>query len=103
MCTIGEPYVYNPPNTPYMILPLIKEQIAEIQRTMYAMEKLVNQILEQDVNSQTCSDLSDAASLLEIYENSLRQKRQLLDLKLRKHYLNQYLELHRNRRLHSNT
>ena len=70
---------------------------------MYATEKHVDQILEHDVNSQTYSDLSDAASLLEAYENSLRQKRQLLEIKLRKHYLNQYIELHGMRRLHIKT
>ena len=86
-----------------LVLSLIKKQIAETQRTMYATEKLVNQILEQEVNSQTYSDLSDAVSLLEIYENRLRQTRQLLNIKLRKHYLNQYLELRRDRFSQDNT
>lgn len=74
---------------------MIKKQIAEIQRIMSTTDNLVNQILGQGVNSQTYSEISDASSLLEIYETSLRQKRQLMNLKLRKYYIDQYLELHK--------
>jgi len=62
---------------------------------MYIADDLVKQVLENEVNSQTYSELSDIVSLLEIYETSLREKRQLMNLKLRKYYINQYLELHK--------
>ena len=78
-----------------MIMSLIKKQIAEIHGVMSSAENLVNQILANEVNSQTYSELSDAVSLLEIFETRLREKRQLMNLKLRKYYLNQYLELHK--------
>ena len=78
-----------------MIMPLIKKQIAEIHGVMSSAENLVNQILANEVNSQTYSELSDAVSLLDIFETRLREKRQLMNLKLRKYYLNQYLELHK--------
>jgi len=76
---------------------LIKKQIADIQDTMSTTENLVNQLLKNEIDSQTYSELSDAMSLLEIYETSLRKKRQLMDLMLRKYYMDQYLELHRNK------
>jgi hypothetical protein len=78
-----------------MIMPLIKKQIAEIHGIMSSAENLVTQILANEVNSQTYSELSDTVSLLEIFETRLREKRQLMNLKLRKYYLNQYLELHK--------
>lgn len=78
-----------------MIMSLIKKQMAEIQSTMSTAENLVNQIFSNEVNSQTYSELSDIVSLLEIFETSLREKRQLMNLKLRKYYMNQYLELHK--------
>lgn len=62
---------------------------------MSTAENLVNQIFSNEVNSQTYSELSDIVSLLEIFETSLREKRQLMNLKLRKYYMNQYLELHK--------
>ena len=74
---------------------LIKKHLAEIQSTMYTADDLVKQVLENEVNSQTYSELSDIVSLLEIYETSLREKRQLMNLKLRKYYINQYMELHK--------
>jgi len=78
-----------------MIMSLIKKQIAEIQSTMSTTENLVTQILSNEVNSQTYSELSDIVNLLEIFETSLREKRQVMNLKLRKYYMNQYLELHK--------
>lgn len=62
---------------------------------MSTAENLVNQIFSNEVNSQTYSELSDIVSLLEIFETSLREKRQLMNLKLRKYYMNQYMELHK--------
>ena len=88
--------LYNPPkHIPCSIMSLIKKQIADIQDTMSTTEELVNQLLKNEVNSQTYSKLSDAVNLLEIYEISLRKKRQLMNLKLRKYYMEQYLELHK--------
>jgi len=78
-----------------MIMSLIKKQIADIQNTMSTAENLVTQILSNEVNSQTYSELSDIVNLLEIFETSLREKRQVMNLKLRKYYMNQYLELHK--------
>lgn len=69
--------------------------MAEIHNTMSTAENLVNQIFSNEVNSQTYSELSDIVSLIEIFETSLREKRQLMNLKLRKYYMNQYLELHK--------
>ena len=62
---------------------------------MSTAENLVNQIFSNEVNSQTYSELSDIVSLIEIFETSLREKRQLMNLKLRKYYMNQYMELHK--------
>jgi hypothetical protein len=60
---------------------------------MSTSETLVNQLLENDVTSQNYSELRDAMRLLEIYETSLREKRQIMSIKLRKYYMNQYMEL----------
>ena len=67
--------------------------MAEIHGTMSTAETLVNQLLKNEVTLQNYSDLRDAMRLLEMYETSLREKRQLMNLKLRKYYMNQYMEL----------
>jgi hypothetical protein len=69
--------------------------MAEINKTLSTSEALINQLLENEVTSQNYSELSEAMKLLEIHETSLRNKRQLMSLKLRKYYMNQYLELRR--------
>jgi len=86
---------YYLPKRTMLIMSLIKKHMAEIRSTMFTAENLVNQILKNEVNSQTYSELSDTVNLLEVFETSLREKRQLMNLKLRKYYLNQYLELHK--------
>lgn len=80
---------------------LIKKRVAEIHSNMSTAETLVNQLLENDVTSENYSEMRDAMRLIEIYETSLREKRQIMSLKLRKYYMNQYMELRKKKPLTS--
>ena len=73
----------------------IIEQMLEIHRTMSTAENLAGLILENKVTSQNYQEISDTINLLEMYEAVLREKRQLLNLNLRKYYMNQYLEVYK--------
>jgi hypothetical protein len=74
---------------------LVKKRMAEIHDTMTTAESLVTQIMEKTVSSQNYSEISDVIGLLEIYEATLREKRQLMSLRLRNYYMNQVMDLHR--------
>jgi len=75
----------------------ITEQMLEIHRTMSKVENLASLILENNVTSQNYREISDTVNLLEMYEEVLRKKRQLLSLGLRKYYMNDYLEVYKKR------
>ena len=66
--------------------------MAEIHGVLSEAEILVNHILENEVTSENYSELSDVTKLLEIFEDSFRNKRQIMSIKLRKYHMEQYIE-----------
>ena len=64
----------------------------EIHGVLSEAEALVNPIIKKEVTPDNYSDISDLTKLLEIFEASFRNKRQLMSIKLRKYYMEQYLE-----------
>jgi hypothetical protein len=69
--------------------------MAEIHGVLSEAETLVNHIIKNEVTSENYSELSDITKLLEIFEESFRNKRQLMSIKLRKYYMEQYIEKHK--------
>lgn len=73
----------------------IERSVVELQAIMTRIDMVVDKLAGIDITSNNYQEASDAASLLEILEASIREKRQLIGLKLGEHYMNKYLERHR--------
>jgi len=79
-------------NTLLVRLSVIKERMAEMHGVLSEAEALVNHLIEKEITSENYSELSDVIKLMEIFEASFRNKRQLMSIKLRKYYMDQYIE-----------